>query len=75
MHNLIGASHRKSRDDEDGESRIDYMSDRLAIEMSDVVRVVNLLREEKILADAKDLCAYIQQGKKTRVIKAFLISM
>jgi len=63
MHSLIGASRRKGKDEE-GESRIDYISDRLGIETPAVMRTVSLLREEKILADAKDLVAYIKRDRR-----------
>lgn len=44
---------------DDGESRIDYLSDRLGIPAKAVIRTVNLLKEEKILADDKDLTVFI----------------
>jgi ATP-dependent DNA helicase RecQ len=49
--------------DEDGESQVDYISHRLGIVKEEVIRVVGLLREEKILADAKDLVAFIKRGE------------
>ncbi len=42
------------------EARVDYISDHLGITREDVIQVVTLLREEKILADAQDLTAYIK---------------
>lgn len=59
---LISSKSRKQSTDEDGESRIDYISDHLGIVKEDVINIVNLLREEKILADAKDLTAFIKKG-------------
>jgi ATP-dependent DNA helicase RecQ len=35
----------------------------LGIVKEEVVNIVNLLREEKILADAKDLTAFIKKGE------------
>src|SRR5690606_21647697 len=49
--------------DETAESRIDYISDHLGIVKEEVINIVNLLREEKILADAKDLTAFIKKGE------------
>jgi ATP-dependent DNA helicase RecQ len=44
----------------DGESRVDYLSDRLAIPKENVIRTINTLREEQILSDEKDLVVYIK---------------
>lgn len=70
--NLISARSKTRGKDEEGEARIDYMSDRLGIVKEDVIRVIGLLREEKILADAKDLVAYIKKGERTNRSKAIL---
>ena len=61
IRNLI-ASRSRQRTREDAESRVDYISDYLGIPRKDVIKIINILREEKILADSKDLTAYIQQG-------------
>lgn len=58
---LIASKSRSEADSEMAESRVDYISDRLGIEREDVIQAVNLLREEKILADAKDLTAFIRR--------------
>jgi ATP-dependent DNA helicase RecQ len=58
---LIGAKSKTRGKDKEGEDRVDYISDRLGIVKEDVIRVIGLLRAEKILADAKDLCAYIKK--------------
>lgn len=62
---LISSRSRSLARDQDAESRVDYISDRLGIEKEKVIGVINLLREEGILADAKDLTAYIKKGEKT----------
>src|SRR3989339_716450 len=56
---LFSSKSRKHSNDEAAESRIDYISDHLGIVKGDVINVINLLREENILADAKDLTAFI----------------
>lgn len=56
---LISARSRKSNRDGGGESRVDYMSDMLGIPKEDVVRIVDLLREVKILSDSKDLSVFM----------------
>src|SRR5690606_36644902 len=58
---LFSSKSRKSSDTESAESRVDYISDHLGILREEVINIVNLLREENILADAKDLTAFIQK--------------
>lgn len=58
---VAGKSKARARG-EDGETRIDYLSDHLGIKGKEVIEIVTLLREEGILADTKDLTAYIKQG-------------
>jgi ATP-dependent DNA helicase RecQ len=60
---LFSSKSRKQSSDEAAESRIDYISDHLGIVKEEVINIVNLLREEKILADAKDLTAFIKKGE------------
>ena len=60
---LFSSKNRKKATDEVAESRIDYISDHLGIVKEDVINVINLLREEKILADTKDLTAIIKRGE------------
>ena len=60
---LFSSKSRKLATDETAESRIDYISDHLGMVKADVIKIVNILREEKILADAKDLTAFIKKGE------------
>lgn len=60
---LFSSRSKKQTNEEEAESRIDYISDHLGIVKEEVINVVNLLREEKILADAKDLTAFIKKGE------------
>ncbi len=60
---LFSSRSRKQSDDEVAESRIDYISDHLGIKKEEVISVVNLMREEEILADAKDLTAFIKRSE------------
>lgn len=62
---LISSKSRKQATDETGESRIDHISDHLGIVKGEVINIINLLREEKILADAKDLTAFIKKNENT----------
>lgn len=72
---LFSSKSRKQSPEDPAESRIDYISDHLGIVKSDVINIVNLLREEKILADGKDLNAFIRKSEhKNRsldVVKTF----
>ncbi|MFT3846109.1 MAG: RecQ family ATP-dependent DNA helicase [Lacibacter sp.] len=60
---LFSSKSRKQSTDETAESRVDYISDHLGIVNGEVINIVNLLREEKILADAKDLTAFIRKSE------------
>ena len=60
---LFSSKSRKQKNDETGESRVDYISDLLGIVREEVINVINLLRQENILADVKDLTAFIKQGE------------
>lgn len=72
---LFSSKNRKQSQEETAESRIDYISDHLGIFKEEVIGIVNLLREEKILADGKDLNAFIRKGEnKNRsldIVRAF----
>lgn len=60
---LFSSKSRKQSMTDEAESRVDYISDSLGIEIKNVIAVVNLLRDEKILADAKDLTVFIKKGE------------
>jgi len=81
---LISTKNRKSPADEVAESRVDYISEHLGVNKKEVIAIINILREEKILSDAKDLMAFIRQGENVnrtlsvcefyRKVENFLIS-
>lgn len=58
---LFSSKSRKHNNNETAESRVDYISDYLGIVKEEVISVINLLREENILADEKDLTAFIKR--------------
>ncbi|MEC4049128.1 RecQ family ATP-dependent DNA helicase [Flavobacterium sp. SUN046] len=60
---LISNKSRKQSNFDEAEARVDYISDNLGLDIKNVIAVVNLLRDEKILADAKDLTAFIKKGE------------
>lgn len=53
---LIGA---KSRKNDENETRVDYLSDLMGVEIKRIIRIITSLKEEKILADVKDLSAFL----------------
>lgn len=59
---LFSNKSRKQSKFDEAEARIDYISDNLGLEIKNVIAIVNLLRDEKILADAKDLNAFIKRS-------------
>jgi ATP-dependent DNA helicase RecQ len=59
---LFSSKSRKQTNNQTAESRVDYISDHLGIVREEVINVINLLREENILADAKDLTAFIKKA-------------
>lgn len=60
---LFSSKSKRLSTEEVAESRVDYISDQLGIVRGEVIRVVQLMREEKILADAKDLNAFIKKAE------------
>lgn len=60
---LFSSKSKRLSTEEMAESRVDYISDQLGIVKADVIRVIQLMREEKILADAKDLNAFIRKAE------------
>jgi ATP-dependent DNA helicase RecQ len=60
---LFSSKSRKKALDEEAEARVDYIADHLGMVREDVIEIIQLLREEKILADAKDLKAYVRKSE------------
>ncbi len=56
---LLSQKSTKHQNNETPESRIDYISFQLGIEKREVIKTIMLLRDAGILADTKDLNAYI----------------
>lgn len=57
---LISQKYIAKAQDAEAESRIDYLADILALSKSEVVSAVERMRQEGILADSKDISAYLQ---------------
>ena len=60
---LISSKNRAASEDE-AESRIDWIADKLGFEKEKVVETINLLREEGLLSDHQDLTAYIKRVER-----------
>lgn len=75
MSMLISARSIANAQNADAESRVDYISDRLGIERQETFRLIQILREENILANTKDLTAYIlktdTENKSLNVLKKY----
>lgn len=82
---LFSSKSKRLSTEEQAESRIDYISDELGVTKDKVIRIVELLREEKILANSKDLTAFIKNGETSnrsllitegyRKLESFLLSL
>jgi ATP-dependent DNA helicase RecQ len=60
---LLSSKNRKRVSEDSAESRVDYIADQLGIPREEVITIINLLREENILSDSKDLTAFIKKGE------------
>jgi ATP-dependent DNA helicase RecQ len=72
---LFSSKSRKQSNEDQPESRVDYISDHLGIVKEEVINIINLLREENILADAKDLTAFVkkadQRNRSLLIVNAY----
>jgi ATP-dependent DNA helicase RecQ len=62
---LFSSKSKRLATEETAESRVDYISDHLGIIKEEVLQLIQLLRDEKILADTKDLTAFIKKGENS----------
>ena len=69
---LISERSVSKANSDEAESRIDYIADILGLECSAVQESVQLLRAENILADTKDLTAYIKKSESENKSKAVI---
>lgn len=58
---LVSAKYQAKAHNADDDTRVDVLSDILGIEKADTIRAISLMREEGILSDSKDMCAYIKR--------------
>ena len=59
---LLSEKHIAKAQDAEAESRVDYLADILGLHKSEVVSAVERMRQEGILADSKDISAYLQDA-------------
>lgn len=64
---LISKKSRTSKETDQAETRIDYISDTLGIPKMDVINCINLMREEGLLSNENDMIAYIKQSVTKRI--------
>lgn len=72
IRSLISSRATAGGRSEDAESRIDYLADILGMKKETVVRNINLMRQEGLLADTHDMQAYINQGNIARGLEDML---
>ncbi len=58
---LISSRSIAHAGNDEAESRVDYISDILGIPKEEVIESINLMREQGLLADTKDMTAYIKR--------------
>ncbi len=75
---LISAKYitKSCADDVEAESRVDYLADRLGMTKQTVITIVDLMKQEGILADTMDMSAHIDKTdselKSTRVFQNYI---
>ena len=56
----------------EAESRVDYLADILGMNKASVIRNINLMRQDGLLADSRDMQAWITKSTTVRNLDAFL---
>lgn len=74
---LISQKYIVKAQDAEAESRIDYLADILGLSKSEVVSCVERMRQEGILADSKDISAFLSdtgesESKSKRLLERFM---
>ena len=74
---LISKKYIAKAQDSEAESRIDYLADILGISKREVISAVERMRQEGILADSKDLSAYLlgtgdSERKSQQLLERFI---
>ena len=71
---LISSKSKSTALDDDAESRVDYLADRLGMTKESVINIVTQMRQEGILADSQDMSAYMMhsEAKSTQILEQFI---
>ena len=74
---LISQKHIAKAQDAEAESRVDYLADILGLGKNEVVSCVERMRQEGILADSKDISAFLNDAgesehKSIRLLERFM---
>jgi len=69
---LISQKYIAKAQDAEAESRIDYLADILGLNKYEVISSVERMRQEGILADSKDISAFLLEGDSQRKSKMLL---
>ena len=69
---LISARATNEIKGAEAESRVDYLADILGMNKSTVIRNINLMRQEGLLADSRDMQAWISKSTSQRNLEAIL---
>ena len=74
MKKLFSSKSRQYYSDEGAESRIDYIGDHLGMVKDEIIQIINVLRQEKVLADNKDLNAFVKRSNQStlRTLEDFI---
>ncbi|MGN0049456.1 MAG: RecQ family ATP-dependent DNA helicase [Bacteroides sp.] len=73
---LISQKHIAKAQGDEAESRVDYLADILGLNKSEVISAVERMRQEGILADTRDMSAYLNdagesENKSIRLLERF----
>ena len=72
---LLGSRSRARAGNEEAESRVDYLADRLGLVREEVIQLISLMRLEGLLADMQDMSAFIHasdtENKSLHMLEQF----
>ncbi len=72
---LFSSKSKRLATEESAESRADHLSDVLGIEIIDVLRIIEQLKQEKILSETRDMTAFVRKtetaSRTQAVVKLF----
>ncbi len=67
IRSLISQKNTYQTQNEDAESRVDYLADILGLTKENVIGIVNIMRQDGILADSQDMMASIETSERQSV--------